>query len=41
VEKSRSDDILSPICDNSYDVCDPHPFKYLWKLLNVLWITAI
>jgi hypothetical protein len=29
VEKSRSDDILSPICDNSYDVCDPHPFKYL------------
>jgi hypothetical protein len=29
VEKIFSDDIFSPICDNSNDVCDPHPFKYL------------
>jgi hypothetical protein len=27
VEKICSDDILSPIFDNSNDVCDPHPFK--------------
>jgi hypothetical protein len=27
MENIRSDDILSPICDNSNDVCDPHPFK--------------
>jgi hypothetical protein len=27
VEKIHSDDILSPICDDSNDVCDPHPFK--------------
>jgi hypothetical protein len=25
VEKICFDDILSPICDNSNDVCDPHP----------------
>jgi hypothetical protein len=29
VEKICSDDILSPICDNSYDSCAPHPLKYL------------
>jgi hypothetical protein len=27
MEKICSDDILSPICDNYNDVCDPHPFK--------------
>jgi hypothetical protein len=27
VEKFRSDDILSPICDVSNDVCDPHFFQ--------------
>jgi hypothetical protein len=26
VEKICFDDILSPICDNSNDACDPHPF---------------
>jgi hypothetical protein len=28
-----SDDILSPICDNSNDVCDPHPFKIPMKIV--------
>jgi hypothetical protein len=32
VEKICSDDILSPICDNSNDVCDPHPFKIPTKI---------
>jgi hypothetical protein len=31
VEKIRSDDILSPICDDSNDVCDPHSFKIPMK----------
>jgi hypothetical protein len=31
VEKICSDDILSPISDNSNDVCDPHPFKIPMK----------
>jgi hypothetical protein len=26
-EKICSNDTLSPICDNSNDACDPHPFK--------------
>jgi hypothetical protein len=26
VEKVCSDDILSPMCDNSYDACAPHLF---------------
>jgi hypothetical protein len=26
-EKICSDDTLSPICGNSNDACDPHPFK--------------
>jgi hypothetical protein len=34
VEKICSDDILSPICDNSYDVCDPHPFKIPMKIVE-------
>jgi hypothetical protein len=29
VEKICSDDILSPICDNSYGACAPHLLKYL------------
>jgi hypothetical protein len=29
VEKICSDGTLSPICDSSNDVCDPHPYKYL------------
>jgi hypothetical protein len=36
VEKICSDDILSPICGNSNDVCDPRSFKIPMKLLNVL-----
>jgi hypothetical protein len=36
VEKICSDDILSPICDNSNDACDPCSFKMPMKLLNVL-----
>jgi hypothetical protein len=36
LEKVCSDDILSPICDVSNDVCDPRFLKYLQKLLNVL-----
>jgi hypothetical protein len=34
VEKICSDDILSPICDNSNDVCDPHPFKIPMKIVE-------
>jgi hypothetical protein len=34
VEKICSDDILSPICDNSNDVCDPHPFKIRMKIVE-------
>jgi hypothetical protein len=34
VEKIRSDDILSPICDNSNDVRDPHPFKIPMKIVE-------
>jgi hypothetical protein len=34
VEKIRPDDILSPICDNSNDVCDPHPFKIPMKIVE-------
>jgi hypothetical protein len=34
VEKICSDDILSPIYDNSNDVCDPHPFKIPMKIVE-------
>jgi hypothetical protein len=34
VEKIRSDDILSPICDNSNDVCDPCSFKIPTKIVE-------
>jgi hypothetical protein len=34
VEKICSNDILSPICDNSNDVCDPHPFKIPMKIVE-------
>jgi hypothetical protein len=34
VEKVCSDDILSPICDVSNDVCDPHPFKIPMKIVE-------
>jgi hypothetical protein len=34
VEKVCSDDILSPICDNFNDVCDPHPFKIPMKIVE-------
>jgi hypothetical protein len=34
VEKICSDDILSPICDNSNDVCDPHSFKIPIKIVE-------
>jgi hypothetical protein len=33
-EKIRSNDILSPICDDSNDVCDPHPFKIPMKIIE-------
>jgi hypothetical protein len=33
-EKICSDDILSPICDNSNDACDPHPFKIPMKIVE-------
>jgi hypothetical protein len=37
-EKIRSDDTLSPICDNSNDACDPHTesisFKILMKIIE-------
>jgi hypothetical protein len=34
VEKIRSDDILSPICDESNDVCDPRSFKIPIKIVE-------
>jgi hypothetical protein len=34
VEKICSEDILSPICDNSHDVCDPRPFKIPMKIVE-------
>jgi hypothetical protein len=34
VEKIRSDDILSPICDDSNDVCDPRSFKIPMKFFE-------
>jgi hypothetical protein len=34
VEKICSDDILSPICDDSNDVCDPHSFKIPMKIVE-------
>jgi hypothetical protein len=34
VEKICSNDILYPICDNSNDVCDPHPFKIHMKIIE-------
>jgi hypothetical protein len=34
VEKICSDDIFSPICDNSNDVCDPHSFKIPMKIVE-------
>jgi hypothetical protein len=33
-EKICSDDTLSPVCDNSNDVCDPHPFKVPMKIVE-------
>jgi hypothetical protein len=34
VEKIHSDDILSLICDNSSDVCDPRSFKIPMKVVE-------
>jgi hypothetical protein len=34
VEKICSDDILSPICDDSNNVCDPHSFKIPMKIVE-------
>jgi hypothetical protein len=34
VEKICSDDILSPICDESNDVCDPRCFKIPMKIVE-------
>jgi hypothetical protein len=34
VEKIRSDDILSPICDDSNDICDPRSFKISMKIVE-------
>jgi hypothetical protein len=34
VEKVRSDNILSPICDVSNDVCDPRSFKIPIKIIK-------
>jgi hypothetical protein len=34
VEKIRSNDILSPICDDSNDVCDPRSFKIPMKIVE-------
>jgi hypothetical protein len=34
VEKVCSNDILSPICDVSYDACAPHPFKIPMKIVE-------
>jgi hypothetical protein len=36
VEKICSDDILSPICDDSNDVCAPNPFKIPMKIVDML-----
>jgi hypothetical protein len=33
-EKIRSDDILSPICDNSNEFCDPCSFKIPMKIVE-------
>jgi hypothetical protein len=44
-EKISSDDILSPICDNSNDACDPHtestPFRIPRELLKRLWMNVM
>jgi hypothetical protein len=34
VEKIYSEDILSPICDNSNDACAPRPFKIPMKIVE-------
>jgi hypothetical protein len=34
VEKIRSNDILSPICDESNDICDPRSFKIPIKIVE-------
>jgi hypothetical protein len=34
LEENCSDDTLSHICDNSNDVCDPHPFKIPMKIVE-------
>jgi hypothetical protein len=34
VEKICSDDILSPICGNSYAACAPHPFEIPMKIVE-------
>jgi hypothetical protein len=34
VEKICSDDILSPICDNCNDACDPRSFKIPMKIVE-------
>jgi hypothetical protein len=34
VEKICFDDILSPICDDSNDVCDPRSFKIPMKIVE-------
>jgi hypothetical protein len=34
VEKVCSEDILSPICDSSNDVCDPRSFKIPMKIVE-------
>jgi hypothetical protein len=34
VEKVCSDDILSPMCDVSYDACASHPFKIPTKIVE-------
>jgi hypothetical protein len=34
VEKIRSNDILSPICDESNNVCEPRSFKIPMKLIE-------
>jgi hypothetical protein len=41
VEKICSVDILSPICDNSNDVCDPHPFKIPMKIVELSILVII
>jgi hypothetical protein len=34
VDKICSDDILSLLCDNSYDACSPHPFNIPMKIVE-------